>query len=143
MALTKLTRILRRRPDAMLVVAVAEDGPVAQARHMLDALVEEERGQPENRVWATGPTDFAAGRAILDSDQSLQPLIVCAAIERLTTRPRTGSYWREHYVTREVVATLCRRRLDYPVDELIRTPGVDLADGPHAETARPPVRRRA
>jgi three-Cys-motif partner protein len=26
---------------------------------------------------------------------------------------------------------------------LIRTPGVDLADGPHAETARPPVRRRA
>jgi hypothetical protein len=83
MALGKLTQLFRRRPDVPLVVAIVDDGPAAQARRLLDAFVLEERGQASNRVYATSLADFATGRAILEAERTLQPIIVCQAIERL------------------------------------------------------------
>src|SRR5262245_34600335 len=118
MALAKLTQIFRRRPNANLVAVVADERSASPARHMLDAYLEEARGQPENRVWAARPADIAAGRAILDSDRTLQPLIVCEAIARLTSLPTSGPRWRDRYALREVVAALCQRRLDYSADDL-------------------------
>src|SRR5215204_731590 len=118
MALGKLTQLFRRKPDVPRIVAIVDDGPGAEARRLLDALVLEERGQAANRVWATSLTDFAAGWAMLEAERTLQPIIVCQAIERLPEVTRQDGRWRERYAMKAVVATLCRRQLDYREDDL-------------------------
>jgi hypothetical protein len=120
MALGKLTQLFRRKPDITPVVVIAADGPGAEARRLLDAFVLEERGQASNRVYATTLANFTAGRAILEAERTLQPVIVCRAIERLPEVTRQNERWRERYAMTAVLTTLCRRQLDYRVDDLRR-----------------------
>jgi predicted ATPase len=93
-------------------------------------------------AWDAGramPPEQAIAEALAFSSQPVDAGGSTAAVGPLAA---SGLTEREVEVLRLLAMGLSDRDIGEALS-LIRTPGVDLADGPHAETARPPVRRRA
>jgi hypothetical protein len=117
MVLARLIRLVTDRgspendgaPDAGALAGLDQD--------LLDRYVREVSTRDRN-AWNVRPVDFEAGRAILDADRALQPVIVCHAIKRLVSLVEARRYGSERRALEEIVTSLCRRRLDYEADDL-------------------------
>ncbi|HKG26400.1 MAG TPA: hypothetical protein VKB09_12175, partial [Thermomicrobiales bacterium] len=83
MVLTRLIQLVGNKvgPDD----GVTADGAdlSKQAESLLDGFLGAVSRQQDRFTWQICPVDYPAGRAILDADRSLQPVVVCLGLERL------------------------------------------------------------